>query len=87
MLAYFGLSTSAFREHWKLALVLVLTPLVLSAIITAASGVRGVAGWLVGVVCLVALNVAWSLVLNHSATWRRACDRLSNQPRRPSSVR
>jgi uncharacterized membrane protein len=82
VLAYFGLSGSASREHWKLAVVLVLPPLVLSAIIAAALGVRGVAGWLVGFVCLVALNVVWSLVLNHSATWRRACDRLSNQPRR-----
>jgi hypothetical protein len=36
VLAYFGLSGSASREHWQLALVLVLPPLVLSAIIAAA---------------------------------------------------
>lgn len=82
-LAYLGLSGRSSREHWKLALVLVLPPLLLSVVIPPALGARGVAGWVVGVVCLVVLNVVWSLALTRSAAWRRVYDALSDQPTQP----
>jgi hypothetical protein len=37
----------------------------------------------VGVVCLVVLNVVWSLALTRSAAWRRVYDALSDQPTQP----
>jgi hypothetical protein len=87
VLAYLGLSGSSSRDHWKLALIFVLPPMIVATVISRAVGIQGVVGWGVGLVCLVALEMAWWLALAHSPIWRRALDRLTDQASRRSDGR